>query len=233
MKQNTKKMKIILYTLTIILVLTVGVCSYLVVTDIIKTKQHQELLEKNTVYFKEIPKECVIQTNDITEIKPLSNCQITDYTVNNYEIDNKKVTLNITYNKKDDKTITYITIGGKKIISSILDTDNSKQDTIRLQALNDKMIYASSNTLDQIGTSDIVIFNSDGEILVEAQAVLLTKKDDIVELHKYNFADIGICDNKEYENKIADVVTKYKTEDNKLTKLYTDNITCKNMTGME
>ncbi len=233
MKQNNKKMKIILYTLTIILVLTVGVCSYLVVTDIIKTKKKQELLEKNTVYFKEIPKECVIQTNDITGIKPLSNCQITDYTVNNYEIDNKKVTLNITYNKKDDKTITYITIGGKKIISSILDTDNSKQETIRLQVLNDKMIYAYSNTLDQIGTSDIVIFNSDGEILVEAQAVLLTKKDDIVELHKYNFADIGICDNKEYENKIADVVTKYKIEDNKLTKLYADNITCKNMKGME
>ena len=233
MKQHNKKMKIILYTLTIILVLTVGVCSYLVVTDIIKTKKKQELLEKNTVYFKEIPKECVIQTNDITGIKPLSNCQITDYTVNNYEIDNKKVTLNITYNKKDDKTITYITIGGKKIISSILDTDNSKQETIRLQVLNDKMIYAYSNTLDQIGTSDIVIFNSDGEILVEAQAVLLTKKDDIVELHKYNFADIGICDNKEYENKIADVVTKYKIEDNKLTKLYADNITCKNMKGME
>ena len=40
--KNKKTMKLILYTLIVILIISIGVCAYLIITDIIKKEQRKK-----------------------------------------------------------------------------------------------------------------------------------------------------------------------------------------------
>ncbi len=227
MKKTTKNTKIILYTLIIVLILTMGVCSFLVVKDILQKRLQADILANNTVHFKEIPKECLREVDDLSKVIPITNCEISDYTIKEDENQtSSEIVANITFNQKDNKLTTNIFINNKKVVSSLFSVEGNTLNYPKFNKLNDDIIYAYIENNDQMETSNIIIFNNEAETLLETtESKIILKEDNSIYIQKY-LSESTICNDEENEYKVVYTNYTYEIEDNQLIKKYTENITC-------
>ena len=146
--KNKKTMKILLYTLIVILIISIGVCAYLIITDIIKKEQR-----KNTTNFTPEKEECSVVTEDLNQIHPLDGCTTSTFTVNKVTLDGVDMKLEATFIKgKDDIFTINLKLDDKGI--SAANFSNSALNFYRSQVsiINDSLLLIQSDTGDQMDT---------------------------------------------------------------------------------
>ena len=220
--KNKKTMKLILYTLIVILIISIGVCAYLIITDIIKKEQR-----KNTTNFTPEKEECSVVTEDLNQIHPLDGCTTSTFTVNKVTLDGVDMKLEATFIKgKDDIFTINLKLDDKGI--SAANFSNSALNFYRSQVsiINDSLLLIQSDTGDQMDTQNITIINNQKEVLLNERQVKITEKEENeFIIHRYNFLSM-VCEDEENKDKIFEVDFTYTLEDNKIKLKELKNITC-------
>jgi len=220
---NEKKYRIILYILIGILVISVGVCAYLVVVDIAERKDN-----KNKIGLQGVSAECTKTVNSLDEVKPMDNCLITDLTVNNVMIGEANNKLNTVFIKgKDDIFTVSLKLNNKDVSSPVFNNSALNFYTSDFHVFNDKVLIILNDTGDQMGTKNVVVVNNNGEAILSERNVHVDENEDgTITIHKYNFLDT-MCSEENYIDRVVQIAYKYEIVDNKVNMIENHSITCR------
>lgn len=225
---KNKKLKIVLYILVSILILTIGVCSYLIVTDILTKKK--DIIENNSnqevnnnKQTSEQKKSCTYTVPNFDKIEIVDDCNITNITVENIKLLNKNVKINITYTKQNEEYLVNFNIGDKNVILPIVKDSGLPQS---FTIIDNTIIVVKQNTGSQIGTDDITFINSEGKIIFQEYDVIMNQATKTAfTIEKYNMLDMA-CNKEEANEEILKTVNTYEIINYEVIKTASKEITC-------